>query len=115
MDWQVVGGAIATVGVAISGVWVGFLKRKKDLAESKVTVAEASAAASRAEASEAVFALVQRQLTDVSSRLAAAESKIDTLLEQVRERDNRIHALELHVIDLESTLRKHGIDPPARP
>lgn len=115
MDWQVVGTAIGAVGTAASALVAWLFKVRKDRAESKVGTAEAAAATSRAEASSAVFELVQRQLADVSGRLASAESKIDSLLEQVRERDNRIHALELHVVDLEATLRKHGIDPPARP
>lgn len=115
MDWAQLGGWLATAGTAAGFVITGWLKKRKELADMKVSRAEGEAAISRAEASSAVFELVKNQLSDVTARLTAAEARIDQLREQVADRDNKIHALEMHIRDLEHTMRQHGIEPPARP
>lgn len=115
MDWAAIGGWLATAGTAAGFVLTGWLKKRRELADMKVSKAEGEAAISRAEASATVFELVKNQLADVSARLSTAEGRIDALREQVADRDNKIHALEMHIRDLERTMRQHGIEVPARP
>jgi len=117
MDWSweglgALGGLIST---AAMGVYAGWQKIKNNKINTSVKEAESGAAASRAEASDAVFTMVKQQLADVQTRLTQAEHRIDTLRDEVAARDNKIHALEMHIRDLEHTMRAAGIEPPARP
>lgn len=114
-SWELLGQVGTGIGVAITAGWAGWQKWQKVLAERKVAVAENSAAINRAEASSSVFEMVKQQLADVQVRLTQAEHRIDTLRDEVAEKDRKIHSLEMHIRDLEHTMRQHGIDPPTRP
>lgn len=114
-DWEGLGAIGALVSAAATGIWAGWLKVKNSRANAAVRDAESGAATSRAEASSAVFDMVKQQLADVQMRLTQAEHRIDQLREQVAERDQRINSLEMHIMNMEQTMRQHGIEPPARP
>lgn len=114
-DWESLGAIGGLISAAGAGIYAGWQKVKNNRANSAVKEAESGAATSRAEASGAVFDMVKQQLADVQTRLTQAEHRIDTLREQIAERDNKIHTLEMHIRDLEHTMRQHGLEPPVRP
>lgn len=115
IDWSLLGTIGGGLAIAVSTGWGLWQKARAAKAEAKVSSAENEAAISRAEASKEVFDLVKAQLADVTARLATAEGNIDVLREQVRARDNRIHAMEMHIRDMEAILTQHGIPIPVRP
>lgn len=114
-SWEGLGALMGLISTAGAGVYAGWLKIKNNKANSAVTAAETGAATSRAEASGAVFEMVTKQLADVQARLTQAEQRIDALRDEVVARDMKIHSLEMHIRDLEHTMRAHGIEPPTRP
>lgn len=114
-SWEGLGAVGAVITAAITSIYAGWQKVKNNKATTAVREAEVGAATSRAEASGAVFDMVKQQLADVQTRLTQAEHRIDTLRDEVAARDSKIHSLEMHIRDLEHTMRKHGIEPPARP
>lgn len=115
VEWESIGALGGLISAAGAGIYAGWQKVKSTRANSAVKEAESGAATSRAEASGAVFDMVKQQLADVQTRLAQAEYRIDQLREQIADRDNKIHSLEMHIRDLEHTMRQHGLEPPARP
>lgn len=114
-SWESLGALGALVTAAATSVYAGWLKVKNNRINGQAVSAESVAATSRAEASSAVFEMVKQQLDDVQKRLMSAEIRIDQLRDQVADRDSKIHSLEMHIRDLEHTMRQHGLEPPVRP
>lgn len=119
MDWEAIftagGTAVVTIGGIISAIWLGILKQKKSVAETRADVAESEAAQARAESSEAVFSMVTQRLTQVESELSKQRDELVVVYKLLREKDAKVHALELYVQDLQHVLHSHGIDvPPMR-
>lgn len=119
MDWEqlftAVGGAIVTVGGMVTAIWLGVLKQRKSVAETRADVAESEAAQARAESSEAVFSMVTARLAQVEMELSKQRDELVVVYKLLREKDAKVHALELYVQDLQHVLHTHGIDvPPMR-
>lgn len=119
MDWEQVftaaGTAIVSIGGIITALWMGVLKQKKSVAETRADVAESEAAQARAESSEAVFSMVTSRLAQVESELSKQRDELVVVYKLLREKDAKVHALELYVQDLQHVLHTHGIDvPPMR-
>lgn len=102
---EVIAGWMASAGAIAGGIWMWVLKQRKNVAETRAEVAEAGAATARAEASDSVFTLV-------TNRLTAMEKELIELRADLVEKNRRMHAMELHIVDLEHALRKAGIEPP---
>lgn len=100
------GGVVALAGLAYAA-W-------QKLQSMKVEKAKVGADVAIAESQREVYEQMKERMTDMQADLSKLRDEVDKLRDQIRERDNKIHALEMHIMDLEHTLRKHNIEPPAR-
>jgi hypothetical protein len=100
------------LGIAAMTVWNRLLAAKVNTATSGAEVAKADGDRAVALAGETVFNLVSQRLQSVEGELSSVREELAKVRDQLRERDNRIHFLEMHIVDLEHCLRQHGIEPP---
>lgn len=105
IDWGTIGaGAVALAGLAVAA-WQKLQSMKVDKANNDAKIEIASS-------QEKVYEQLKERLTDLTEQVKRLNSEMDELRQQVRERDMKIHTLELYIKDLEYTLHKHGIDVP---
>jgi hypothetical protein len=104
-------GGLAALNVA-QVVWNRILTARATTANTGAEVARAESDRAVSMAGESVFNLVSSRLQSVESELTAVRAELSGVRDQLRDRDNRIHFLELHIVDLEHCLRQHGIEPP---
>lgn len=103
-----IGAGVIAVGGVLTVVWQWLVKNRVTTAK---TAADVAIAASQAE----VYSQMRERLTDLATHVERLTANVDLLREQLRERDHKVHSLELYVIDLQHILHTHGIDvPPMR-
>lgn len=107
-----IGGGLAVVSTLVLTVWNGFLRQKVKMAETRTAEATASQTQAQAVAGETVYNLVTEQLKRVQEELTQVRNEQSQMREQLREKDNEIHVLRMHIVDLEHALVQHGITPP---
>lgn len=100
-------GILAICGLAW-GAWQTLLKNKVDKANANADVAIA-------DSQKEVYSQMRERLSDLAAQVNTLSSKVDELTAQGREKDNRIHALELYIKDLLHLMQVAGIDPPKMP
>lgn len=106
MQWlEQVGMGVVAAASLVANIWQWWNKSKVDKAADGAQVAIA-------ESQGVVYAQMKERLSDLAAHVDRLTAKVDEMYIQIRERDDRIHAMELHIKDLEHTLRQHGIDPP---
>lgn len=110
--WTGILSGASVLGMAIFAVWNRILAARNKLAESNAGVAKADSDRAIADAGNTVFTLVSQRLQAVEAELTIVRQDLATVREQVRERDNKIHVMELHVMDLENVLHHHGLTVP---
>lgn len=94
-------GLISLMGAA----WVWLRNNRTASAKSHADVAIAE---SQAE----VYSQMRERMTDLSAQVERLSKQVDELRDIVRDRDHRVHSLELYVSDLQHVLHSHGIDVP---
>lgn len=97
-------GIVAAGGIAAT-IWAWILRQRKEMASTSATVAIA-------ESQQEVYSQMRERLSDLAAQLVRLTDDVDRLREQIRERDNKIHSLELYVSDLKYILHMKGIDIP---
>ena len=100
-----IGAGILAVGAVFTALWGKALSMRTEKAKTGADVAIA-------ESQREVFEQMKERLAAMSDQLDRTNTRVDSLMDQVRDRDNKIHRLEMYVIDLQHTLHQHGIDPP---
>ena len=93
-------------------MWSRILAARVKTASTGAEVAKAEGDKAVSLAGETVFNLVSQRLQSVEQELTAVRNELTSVRDQLRDRDNRIHFLEMHIVDLEHCLRQHGIEPP---
>ena len=111
-DWEKISAGVSAAAAGALLFWNRILAARKKVADTNADIAAADGDRAMAQAGETVFTLVTQRLQSVEAELSAVRGELNTMREQLLERDNRIHFLEMHVVDLEHCLRQHGIEPP---
>lgn len=108
MDWNTIGvGLVALCSIAVNA-WQKIQSMKVEKAKSGADVAIA-------ESQREVYQQMNERMTSMDAHITRLQAEVDTLREQLRERDSKIHSLEMYVSDLQHILHQHGIDvPPMR-
>lgn len=108
LDYTLIGQGIMAAAGVIGGAWLWMQKARTNKADTdaKVEIAQGQ---------EKVYEQLKERLQSLAEQVNRLYDQVDALREQVRERDTKIHLLELHIKDMEHTLRQHGIDPPKLP
>jgi|SRR5688500_15217458 len=110
IDWVTehadkIGGFFVALAGVIGAAWMAILK-------GRVKTAQTGADVAIAQSQGEVFAQMKERLTDLAGQVERLTQNVDQLREQIRERDNKIHALEMHIRDLEHIMRDKGLQPP---
>ena len=103
--WEKLVTGLGGIGLAVFAVWNRILAGKAKTANTSAEVAVS-------ESSRTVFDMVTSRLSSVEAELTAVRQELLNVQGQLRERDNKIHFLEMHIVDLEHCLLQHGITPP---
>lgn len=81
----------------------------------RVEKAKTGADVAIAESQREVYDQMKERLTSLGETVSRLQDQVDTLREEIRTRDGKIHSLELYVQDLQHVLHLHGIEvPPMR-
>lgn len=108
MEWfsadKIAAGIVGAAGI-IWAVW-------ERLQKARLEKANVNAGVAIADSQKEVYEQMRQRLADMQADVSALRMELNTLREQVRERDNKIHALEMHIKDLEHLMRQKGIEPP---
>lgn len=100
-----VGAAIVAVGGVMAVVWQWIIK-------NRVTTAKSTADVAIAESQSEVYHQMRERMTDMAAQVERLAHQVDELRDIIRDRDHRVHSLELYVSDLQHILHSHGIDVP---
>lgn len=99
------------VGAVAAAVWAGYERWQK----MRVQSAKNGADLAYERAERDVYEQMNQRMTSMDAQITRLQGEVDTLRTQLRERDSKVHALELYVADLQHILHTHGIDvPPMR-
>lgn len=99
------------VGAVAAAVWAGYERWQKGRVQSAKN--ETDLAYERAERD--VYEQMNARMTQMDAQITRLQGEVDTLRNQLRERDMKIHALEIYVADLQHILQGSGIGiPPMR-
>lgn len=112
LDWEKIVAGLSGIGTGILLVYNRVLAARAKMANTQSEIAQADGDRAIADASRTVFELVSQRLQTVEGELTSVRQELAKVREQLRERDNKIHYLEMHIVDLEHTMRQHGIEPP---
>lgn len=91
------------LGLAALGTGIGWAREK--IIKTKVESANADAAVAVAGSQEAMF-------TMLTNRLATLEKDLQTVREELATERTHSRRMEIHILKLESMMRKAGIEPP---
>ena len=108
-----IGGGLAAASTIAMAVWNGYLRNRVKMATSTAEAATEKQKEAQAVAGETVYTLVTEQLKRVQDELERVRSEVDKLRDQLRAKEDEVHQLRMHIVDLENCLREHGITPPA--
>lgn len=97
-------GIVATASIAVAA-W-------KSLQAMRTEKAKTSADVAIAESQKEVYQQMNERMTSMDAHITRLQAEVDTLRTQLRERDNKIHSLEMYVSDLQHILQQHGIPVP---
>lgn len=112
INWEGILAGAATLGAVGFGVWNRVLAARAKLATSNTEVAQAGQAQAEARAGESVYTLVTEQLKRVQDEQAEQRAELSKMRDQLRAKEDEVHQLRMHIVDLEHCLRQHGITPP---
>lgn len=101
-----IGGVLAAIGGLAVGAWQWILKARVQKASTGADVAVAKS-------EERVYEQMTARLASMEEESKRLRSELDELRAKVMALELDRHRLKLHVADLEHTLKRHGIDPPA--
>lgn len=108
MDWSVIGGGI----VAAAGLLTAAYQKWQTM---KVEKAKVGADVAIAESQKEVYQQMNERMTSMDGHISRLQAEVEAVRTQLRERDSKIHSLEMYVQDLQHVLHQHGIDvPPMR-
>lgn len=112
-DWINANAAgIATGMVGLGGVLYAVWQKILSMRTEK---AKAGADVAIAESQREVYQQMNERMTSMDAHISRLQAEVDGLRTQLRERDSKIHSLEMYVQDLQHVLHQHGIDvPPMR-
>ncbi len=82
------------------------------LQNARSKTAASSANVAIADSQREVYEQLRQRLGDMQADLTRLNEEVGKLRDQVRDRDNKIHALEMHIRDLEHTMRMNNIEVP---
>lgn len=102
-------GTIGAGVIAISGIVVAAWQKLQSM---KVEKAKSGADVAIAESQREVYEQMNQRMSSMDQHITRLQTEVDGLREQLRERDNKIHSLEMYVSDLQHILHQHGIDVP---
>lgn len=102
-------GTLGAGVIAVCGIAVAAWQKLQSLRTEK---AKAGADVAIAESQREVYEQMNQRMTSMDQHITRLQSEVDGLREQLRERDNKIHSLEMYVSDLQHILHQHGIDVP---
>jgi len=112
MDLSVVGVGIVAVASAAANVYQWWLKQGAERAASSASASASASAAAVSDSQKELYQQLKERLQEMQAELASLRTEQAQMREQLRERDGKIHALEMYVLDLQHTLHAHQIDPP---
>lgn len=99
------GAGVLAIGGIFAAVWGKLLSMRTEKAKTGADVAIA-------ESQREVYEQMRERLTHMDEQLSRMQREMDELRTQLRERDNKIHSLEMYVMDLKHVLHQHNIDAP---
>lgn len=105
LDWSTIGTGIVAVGAIATAAWQKWQSMKTEKAKTGADVAIA-------ESQREVYQQMNERMTSMDSHITRLQAEVDTLREHLRERDSKIHSLEMYISDLQHILHAHGIDVP---
>lgn len=105
MDWSTIGTGIVAIGALATAAWQKLQSMKTERAKTSADVAIA-------DSQREVYQQMNERMTSMDAHITRLQEEVGTLREQLRERDNKIHSLEMYVSDLQHVLHKHGIEVP---
>lgn len=112
LSWDKIIAGLSGIGIACLTVYNRVLAARAKLASTQAEVAQADGERAVADAGQTMFSLVTARLESVEAELTAVRKELAGVRVQLLERDNKIHYLEMHIVDLEHCLEQHGITPP---
>lgn len=107
-----VAGFVAALAVGVPAVWATVQKMRRQVAETKVEVAEATAARGAADADNKVYTRIQSELDRLYDRVTTLDAHIHTLQNDLEKERARSHQLELRLAQLDGFIRSKGLEPP---
>lgn len=105
MDWSTIGTGVVAIGALATAAW-------QKLQSMRTEKAKANADVAIADSQKEVYQQMNERMTSMDAQITRLQGEVDTLRTQLRERDNKIHSLEMYVSDLQHILTQHGIDVP---
>lgn len=104
---QIATGLLGAGGI-LYALWQKYLSMKTEKAKAGADVAIA-------ESQREVYQQMNERMTSMDGSITRLQDEVDTLRAHLRERDSKIHSLEMYVQDLQHVLHQHGIEvPPMR-
>jgi len=108
LDATGLGTGIVALGAVAYAAWQKILAMRTEKAKTNADVAIA-------DSQREVYQQMNERMTSMDSQISRLQGEVDRLREQLRERDSKIHSLEMYVQDLQHVLHQHGIEvPPMR-
>lgn len=105
---NLLGGGVMAICSLAGAAWLWLQNARKEKAKTGADVAIA-------ESQREVYEQMKERLAAQEAHLQRLQGEVDELRVQLRERDTKIHSLELYITDLQHILHTHGIDvPPMR-
>lgn len=108
IPWDKVGGAIIGASTIIGGIYAAIMRHRKNVAETRATVAEDTARTAVADAQRTVY-------DTLVGRVSMLEEDLRKMRDELQAERRLSRALQLHVMRLEDMMRKAGMEPPAFP
>lgn len=105
LDWSTIGTGAVAIGALVTAAW-------QKLQSMKTEKAQTSADVAIADSQREVYQQMNERMTSMDAHITRLQNEVDTLRMHLRERDDKIHSLELYVSDLQHILHQHGIDVP---
>ena len=103
-----IGAGIIAMGGIAAAAWGKILSMRTEKAKTGADVAIA-------ESQREVYQQMQERMSMMDAQITRLQGEVDTLRTQLREKDNKVHSLEMYIQDLQHVLHAHGIDvPPMR-
>jgi uncharacterized protein HemX len=98
ISWEVIWAALASAGLGVSSLWAWIQKQRRDMSETRATVAEDERDREMATSAQTLYSMMNERLKIVE--------------EELRSQRMYTRRLEIHIGKLERLLRTQGLDVP---